>query len=563
MKRTIVIVDCFSTGFNYVDDIRSRGYEPVVVESTFVCTQEERIEFEKERQIVYSHLPKDIRIVKTCPYPVLRETIRQLDPVLVIPGSEFGVELATHLSEDLGLIGNPTANLAKYTQKDAMHQALKDHGIRYIRSRVVHSEEEACAFYEELGSEHIVVKRLRGAGSQGLYLCEGKEEMLHAVRKALADSKELEKRSGEVLLQERIFGTEYIVNTLSCKGKHRMVSMWKYEKMKLSNGTNAYDNAQTVNQLDVEHLRLIRYAFDVLDAIGLVYGPVHGEYMVDEKGPVLIEVNCRPMGAGMPREFVDLIFGHHETDVALDSYLDPDKFDADRRKPYRPLRKGAIKLFIVNETSRMQTAPVLPLVKHLKSYFTSKFYMVGRSEFLSRTKDLETAGGTVYLVHDHEQTVLEDCRLLHKLEMYYFHMLYHDGRTDADLPSTTIPDMTVLLKETDCHGSTLIFSDSPVPEEIPAVVTDSESLKDCYDGFDQGILNLSCSETFADMESLLQQIFLFFEKIRSGGRIIVPESTYCHLPYDMEGMVILMKAAGLRIEIPIAGMIPVIIASAE
>ena len=53
------------------------------------------------------------------------------------------------------------------------------------------------------------------------------------------------------------------------------------------------------------------------------YGPVHGEYMIDEKGPVLIEVNCRPMGGGMSKQFMDLAFGQHETDSALDAYLDP------------------------------------------------------------------------------------------------------------------------------------------------------------------------------------------------------------------------------------------------
>ena len=51
---------------------------------------------------------------------------------------------------------------------------------------------------------------------------------------------------------------------------------------------------ETVTELGVGHSQLIRYAFDVLEAIGIQYGPVHGEYMVDEKGPVLIEGNPFP-----------------------------------------------------------------------------------------------------------------------------------------------------------------------------------------------------------------------------------------------------------------------------
>ena len=42
MKRKIVIVHCASTGFNYVDDIRSRGYEPVIVKVAYAGTEEDK-----------------------------------------------------------------------------------------------------------------------------------------------------------------------------------------------------------------------------------------------------------------------------------------------------------------------------------------------------------------------------------------------------------------------------------------------------------------------------------------------------------------------------------------
>ena len=46
--------------------------------------------------------------------------MKELDPVLVIAGSEFGVPLATRLSEDLGLPGNPVSALRSMTEKDAI-----------------------------------------------------------------------------------------------------------------------------------------------------------------------------------------------------------------------------------------------------------------------------------------------------------------------------------------------------------------------------------------------------------------------------------------------------------
>ena len=55
------------------------------------------------------------------------EEVRKYDPLLVLPGSDFGVELATRLGSDLGLRGNKWANIGKMTRKSEMHQALADH----------------------------------------------------------------------------------------------------------------------------------------------------------------------------------------------------------------------------------------------------------------------------------------------------------------------------------------------------------------------------------------------------------------------------------------------------
>lgn len=73
-----------------------------------------------------------------------------------------------------------------------------------------------------------------------------------------------------------------------------------------------------INELGLGEADLIEYAYDVTEAIGIKYGAVHGEYMIDEDGPVLIEVNCRPNGLNMSAKFLDKLSGQHETDSALD-----------------------------------------------------------------------------------------------------------------------------------------------------------------------------------------------------------------------------------------------------
>lgn len=560
-RRAIVICEYISTGVNYIDDAWARGYEPVLLEGHYVGTDEETAPFKEARERINSRYKDTLKIIpENSNYSEVLQQVRELDPALVIAGSEFGVPIATRLAEDLGLPGNPVSSLRAMTEKDDMHEALKKSGLRYIRGQVVKSEQEAIDCYHDLGTEDVVVKRARGAGTQGVYLCHGFEETMRAVRKSLGQQIKNAEEDVEILIQERIMGTEYIVNTVSCNGEHYVDSVWKYDKVRMPNGTNAYNNAMTVTELEVGHSALMRYACQVASAIGVKYGPIHGEYMVDDKGPVLIEVNCRPMGAGLRRKYVEEIFGHHETDRALDSYLDPEKFRADLYRPYRPKKFGALKLFILKEDTEVYTAPIMQIAKHLRSYYAGEFDRIGRTTILPETRNLETMGGTVFLLHEDERVVREECELLHLLETKYPRILYQGKSSQSSDDIATESDLDEVMRAADCHGAIIVYSDT-VKNFGGATVVNKHSLNDAYNSFECGILDLSKPESFTDLESVIQEIFKLTEKIRCGGKILVPESTYAHLPYGMEGIEILLKVAGLRIEMPLGSMKSLLVAT--
>ena len=550
-KRTIVICEYISTGINYVDDVLARGYEPVLIEGNYVGSLSDVARLREIRERINRRLEGQIKIIPENPdYDEVLRQVRDLDPVAVVAGSEFGVPLATRLAADLGLPGNPVDRIPAMTEKDAMHRALKEYGIRSIYGKVISTEEEALSFYRELGKDEIVVKPARGAGSQGVFLCEGEEEMLRAVRRHFAQQDEMGVENHSVLLQERINGTEYVVNTVSCNGNHRVVSVGVYDKYRLNNGTNAYNYLRFVTRLEVGHSALLRYACQVADAIGVKYGPIHGEYIVDEEGPVLVEVNCRPMGGGLVRLYSEMVSGQHETDSALDSYLDPEKFYLDSLKPYRLKRCGIGKDLVFTKDTEIVSAPVLQICRRLRSYYSASYDLIGRTDMVRQTTDLETEAGVVYLIHDSEQQVRDDCDLLHLLEMKYPGILYQEPAEHTEHVAVE-RDIDHVLKAAGCHGATLIFSDSDFAAEGAAVVSGRE-LDSAYDSYEQGILDLSDPASFADLESVIQQIFVFMDKVRAGGRILVPESTYCNMTYGLEGMEILLKVYGAMIELPAA-----------
>ena len=549
MKQSIIICEYISTGVNYVYDAWERGYEPILVEGRYIGSPDDIRRFRAVRNRINRRMKDKVRIIpEDLSYDEVLAEVRKLNPALVVAGSEFGVPMAARLSADLGLPGNPVDRIPAMTEKAAMHQALKDHGIRSIIGKTVTNEEEAIAFYRELGDEQVIVKPSRGAGSQGVYICRGEEELLEGVRKHFKQCIDFGK-APSVLIQEFIDGTEYVVNTVSCNGKHRVVTVGVYDKYKLSNGTIAYNYFRYVTRLEVGHSRLMQYACQVADAVGVKYGPIHGEYMIDEKGPVLIEVNCRPMGGDLDIKYSDMISGQHETDSALDSYLEPEKFHEDSIKPYKLNRCGVSKDLVLAKDTLVNSAPILQICQRLRSYYSASFGEIGRTTILQQTTDMETEAGLIYLIHDNEQQVRDDCDLLHLLEVKYPKILYQ-GSSQEEHRGKAERDMDAVFDAIQTPGPTLIFSDT-LHEYDGADVVRTETLRKSPDGYDHGILDLSDAASFADLESIIQQIFSFMDKIKIGGRILIPESTYCHLPYGIEGMEILLKVSGMLIELPV------------
>jgi biotin carboxylase len=134
-KRNIIVVDPFSTGFNLIDDVKARGCQPVVMFVSIIGSDEDRENIYQQKLMFRERIPKDVPIIDENPnYDELLAEVSSYDPLLVIAGSEFGVEIATHLAGDLGLRGNKWANIDKMTKKSEMHRALAEAGVLFTCS---------------------------------------------------------------------------------------------------------------------------------------------------------------------------------------------------------------------------------------------------------------------------------------------------------------------------------------------------------------------------------------------------------------------------------------------
>lgn len=544
--ENIVIVDPFSTGVNFFEDILQRGFHPVAIWSK---RSDMLFEVMEEVRSPIEHRYQDVAdFYVECPtYEETFKLVRGLKPKFVLPGADLGIELATHLADDLWLPANPYAKIPQLTNKFLMHQTLIDHGVRGIRGKIVHNLDEALEYYRTQGFKGCVLKPYRGASSVDVRICDSEEELKAAYEEVFAGGNYMGGEEEGMLLQECIVGTEYIVNTVSYAGRHKLSALWKHSKKKVEGGGMVYNYTETLNRPETGSTALVNYAYAVLDALGVEFGNVHSEFMIDQDGPVLIEINCRPMGSNMSAEFLDQIWGHHETDLCLDAYLHPEAFLEHVNDPFRPLAKGLKKHLITAKEQAIISSPALSLIRRQKSFCKAS---LGKAvgDRLARTVDLDTAAGVVYLVNKDEAQLYRDRNFLERAEELAFPMLFSDKRKEAsEQPKklATIQDVLGALKPV---GSVLLLSNEI--ETLPGVtVVNVDSVEKVQGGYQTGVLDLVFKEN-EDYEEMTDAFYAMADKVREDGLLVIPERTYWHFSSGMESFEILCEAVGYLIEAP-------------
>ena len=560
--KNIIIVQCMSTGRNYVQDIIDRNYNPIVLELKPLEDTDESQEYLKEIREGYKQIESDFEIIyEKDTYEETLEMVKTYDPLLVVPGTEDGVILATKLANDLNLKCNPIENIDSFTLKDEMQNRLAENNLRSIKGQTIRSVDEAIEYYDAENLNEVVVKPKYGSGSVGVRLCSNRQEMINAVEEILNSTGIYGENLTELVIQERIDGEEYIVNTVSCNGTHRITTMWKYTKIKTSEGGNIYDTVETINELGIGEAELAEYAYDVADALGIKYGPVHGEYMIDENGPVLIEVNCRPMGGSLDTEFMDRISGQHETDSALDAYLNPEKFNFERLKGYKMHEYGIIKVTIIPEDILAKSSPLKSIGIHLKSFIEMSLISLEKPKALPKTQDLETSGGTVFLAHEDYTQIQKDLNFLRDIEKRAFQLVLSEEKHE-NIPideDEIYEDIESLLKTVKPYGTPLLVTDT-IYDNIDAYQVMCNNLDSVRGNFDCVVINLNKSLIDMNDVEIVEMFLRIFDKVKFGGLIFIPKTTYEFIPSSRLGAEALLRLLDYDLQLPIHKLNRMIIA---
>ncbi|MGE7387935.1 ATP-grasp domain-containing protein [Streptomyces sp. NPDC004126] len=201
------------------------------------------------------------------------------------------------IAEEIGVPFTDAAAAETAKQKDRCREVLAAAGVDTTRYAVVGGFEEAAAF-AAAGGYPVVVKPARGSGSEGAHVVAD-EEQLAGVLAGAPDGA----YAAGILVEEYLSGRFVSAEIGLVHGRFLRLavserSTWhRHEALETGTTIPAGISAE-------EHDRVMRFAEEVVGAVGLRLGVFHVEVMLGADGtPRLIELNPRIMGSCLPNLF--------------------------------------------------------------------------------------------------------------------------------------------------------------------------------------------------------------------------------------------------------------------
>jgi biotin carboxylase len=338
-KTCIVIVDPYSEGAMLAEALRARRVKCIAVESSQAIPKQMRKCFNPA--VFWDIIRHEDNYRRTL------DAVGRHRPAFVMPGSESGVELAEKLGNDLGLPTNGVNLCEARRDKYLMAKAVRTGGLRTATQFLSSDVEEIVDWTESTLDWPVIVKPPKSVSSDSVAFCRSADEVRAAAGRILTATNVLGCRNHAVLVQEFLAGTEYIVDTVSRDGRRKTTAIWQYNRppTKRAGEFISYDAMTLLPYTGERQEALQSYAYQVLDALAIDFGPAHCELMWVDGEPVLVEVAARQAG-GMCALLSGICGGISQLDETISILLEPERFLATLNdKPC--LHRRAVILFLV------------------------------------------------------------------------------------------------------------------------------------------------------------------------------------------------------------------------
>lgn len=407
-KPTCVIVDAYSTGRYLPAAMAEYGFRSVHVRSSDAVSHYFAKAFPGEDfEADFAHRSIDETVSALTPFA----------PALVLAGSEPGVNLADHLAARFGCPGNRAATTDARRNKHAMAHALEAQGVRAIRHCLAQSAEDVHAFRAVHGLVELVLKPVDSATTEDVYFCVSDADIERACSAIIGKRNIVGRVNTHVLAQERIRGRQYTVNAVCLEGRPYVGEVWTYETVDVPGAGSICSHESLLDGADPIVRELGEYLARVLQAVELREGPAHAEIIVDEFGPVIVDLGARLQGFMSPCAHHAATGQNHITLTTM-RYAAPERFRAyvTENEPYRRRGHALVVSLLSQESGRVTGLPGLDRIAALPT-FVDAIGFVPEGSLIVPTRDLSSTPGLVYLMAADEAALMADYATIRAMSM--------------------------------------------------------------------------------------------------------------------------------------------------
>ncbi|MEJ2795561.1 ATP-grasp domain-containing protein [Iodobacter sp. LRB] len=387
-KKIVILVDAYSSGNGLAPEFNKKGYRCAHIQSRN----------DLPSKLLNSYRADDFFMSLQYAESDTINRLAEYEIIAVIAGCETGIELADHLAEVLCLPGNDTKTSRSRRNKYLMQECLKNSNLRHIPTYRLTNLTEAVRYATELleGYQKIVLKPVDSAGTDSVFVCKTVEEVRTHSSNLFEKSNQLNLKNEVIILQPFIEGEEYVVDTVSYNGRHKICAVWKMGKGSYNGADSICEFTELTSFDDQEHAKLKDYIFNCLDSLGIKFGAAHSELFLTKDGWTLIETGARPHGAGFPA-LSSFALKRTQIDELVLSICSTESFLVTISEEYMPSKYLKIKELISFSSGIVKSIKHIDTISNLPSY--KKSNMLGIDEEIKLTTDVFSSPGWIALSH--------------------------------------------------------------------------------------------------------------------------------------------------------------------
>jgi hypothetical protein len=366
-----VIIDVALSGNSLAYEFVNRGYRIINIYSS-------KKTFQKLYKSLHNTLYETCLIYESDEQ--LRTDLAQYNIQCCLPGSDYGVALSNHLNELFGLGINNTIISDRYKVLSAIGELVTDTNF-----------DEFLSQYQKC----VIKPKVSHGGYDRVQVVESIEGI----------------DTTDMFMMPYINGDEYVVDTVTLNGKHKLVSVWKYAKQ------DGFWREKTVlldyigNEKLIE--KLYEYTCNVLDKVNYVVGACHTEIIIENGIPKLIESNFRTHGH-LDYASSFKILTQPQIQLTVEAYMCDEIPFTDMRPAYcKKANMERINLF--NNRERKNSEFPWGQFSKLPSFSTTFQHHSFYENIPVGGKTLESIPGEVILINTDQEQLIKDEQEIYRL----------------------------------------------------------------------------------------------------------------------------------------------------